>query len=83
MKKVYRLQKSQKFGSKVFNPSSIISQMKERGLYGNDPVGYVKVETDARFRNQISQLSPLKVKESNKKNQESLEFSKVDSRPKI
>lgn len=42
------MQKQDKFGSKVFNPPSIIDQMKDKGLFFNNPVAAVNAET--RFK---------------------------------
>lgn len=63
MKRVYRMHKSEKFGSKIFNPPSIVEQMKDRGLYQNNPIAVAQPET--RFK---PQTSPIRILESNKKN---------------
>jgi hypothetical protein len=35
------LHKQEKYDSKVFNPPSIVKQVKDKGLYFNDPVNLV------------------------------------------
>lgn len=37
-KTLYKVQKVERYDSKVFNPPSIVFQLKQRGLYQNDAI---------------------------------------------
>ena len=98
---LYKVQKVERYDSKVFNPPSIVFQLKQRGLYQNDAVQKVSQSINdkdfTRFRSvfnsqvgapaakhppMVDEINNYKGNESNKKNRESLEFNRVDNRPK-
>jgi hypothetical protein len=77
MKQFYQMQRSEKFDSKVFNPPSIVQQLKQRSMYQNDPTKLVSQSVSGSVKGQPSRFkeaklmvieSPIKVLESNKKN---------------
>lgn len=79
-KNVYHLQKKDKFCSKVFSPPSIVLQLKHRSHFLNNPE-----MQESRFKKDYLDppvASPLKAQESNKKNQLSQSYQKIDLRPK-
>ena len=41
MKRLYKMKKSEKYDSMIFNPPSIADQMKQKSLFSNNPVEQV------------------------------------------
>jgi hypothetical protein len=76
MKRLYKMKKSEKYDSMIFNPPSIADQMKQKSLFSNNPVEQVN-----KSQAGISRYKD-KSQESNLKNKRSSEYEPVDKRPK-